>query len=159
MKPVVYVETSVVSYYTARPSRDIIVRAHQETTRRWWPYAKERFELVVSELVVLEAREGDPDASQKRLKAIEGMPILLITPQQREIADRYLADLPLPEKANRDALHLALASLQAVEYLVTWNCTHIANEIIRRSLAIINVALGLSTPIICTPKEMLEKQP
>jgi len=155
-KPVVYVETSVVSYYTARPSRDYVVRGHQETTRQWWPRAGERFQLVVSELVIDEAGAGDPEAARKRLQTIRGLPLLFVTPQCSEIADCYVKDLPLSKRMARDALHLAIASLHGVDYLVTWNCTHIANALIRRKLAEINGFLNLSTPIVCTPEEMME---
>ena len=108
--------------------------------------------------MVLEAKGGDRDAAEKRMRTIEGLPVLLVTPRNTEIAERYVADLPLPEKAARDALHLALASMNEVDYLVTWNCTHIANALIRRSLADINEALGFPTPIICTPEELSEEE-
>jgi hypothetical protein len=156
MRPTVYVETSVISYCTARPSRNLIIHAHQEITCRWWEWSKQHFELLVSELVILEAKEGDPEAAEKRLKMIEGLPIILAKSRHTEIADRYIADLPLPGKAARDALHMALASVQGVDYLITWNCTHIANKHVRCGLEKINAVLNLPTPQILTPKEMFE---
>ena len=156
MKPTVHVETSVISYYTARPSRDVVVLGHQETTRQWWPRALERFQLVVSEVVLSEISEGDQQAAGERLRAVEGLPRLPLSPQCDEVAKRYLKELPLPGRAVRDAAHLAIASVYAVDYLVTWNCGHIANALIRRRLAETNGTLALATPIICTPEEMME---
>jgi predicted nucleic acid-binding protein len=155
-KPTVYVETSVLSYYTARPARDVILRAHQEITGRWWKSAAQRFLLVVSEITILEAREGDPEAADKRLRAIAGWPVLALTKWCDEVGKRYLEESLLPECAVRDALHLAIASVHAVDYLVTRNCTHIANAMIRRNLAETNQALRIVTPIICTPEELRE---
>ena len=157
MKPIVYVETSVVSYYTARPSRDIVVLAHQKITRAWWVRARDRFDLVVSEIVVAEASSGDPVAAEKRLNTIADLPALPLTEHSREVARHYLGALPLPPKAERDAAHLAVACVNAVDYLVTWNCTHIANALLRRRLTETNSALGLATPVICTPEELMEE--
>ena len=154
MKPTVYVETSVVSCYTARPSRDIVVLAHQEITRRWWERARERFTFVVSELVVQEVKAGDPQTAKSGLQAIEGLALLEHTPLCDEVAERYLGELPLPEHA---ALHLATASVHAADYLVSWNVAHVANALIRKNLARTNASRGLSTPIICTPEAMQEE--
>lgn len=154
MKPVVYVETSVVSYYTARPSRDVLVLAHQEITRQWWPTAQERFGLAVSDLVLLEAGADDPEAASARLKAIESFRVLSANDDCDQLAEVYTQQMFLPERAARDAAHLAIASVYGVDYLVTWNCAHIANALIRRKLAEINASRGVSVPIICTPEEM-----
>lgn len=154
MKPSVYVETSVVSYYTARPGRDIIVLAHQEITRQWWEQARERFRLVISELVMAEVGAGDPEAAAKRLSVVKNIPLLHLSEKCREVAKYCEKVLPLAKDAVADAAHLAIASVYSVDYLVTWNCLHIANERIRRSLGEVNRGLGLGTPIICTPEEM-----
>jgi len=157
MKPTVYVETSVVSYYTARPSHNPIAREQQEITQQWWPHAARRFRLVVSEAVLLEVRVGDPQAAEKRLKAIKDFRILSVSEFCRAIANHYEKVLPLPKDAAADAMHLAIASVHGVDYLVTWNCTHLANALVRRALAETNSSMGLVTPIICTPEEMLEE--
>jgi len=155
-KPVVYVETSVASYYTARPSRDIIILARQEITRQWWEFASQSCHLVISEAVVLEVNQGDPLAASKRAEAIRELPRLPSSLRTEQVTEHYLRELLLPAKAGGDAAHLAVASVHGVDYLVTWNCAHLANESVRRSLARINDSLGLATPIILTPEEMLE---
>jgi hypothetical protein len=95
-KPVVYVEASVVSYYTARPGRDVVVLGHQEITRQWWPRALDRFQLVISEVVLSEISEGDQQAARQRLRAVEELPRLPMSPECDEVARRYLEELPLP---------------------------------------------------------------
>jgi len=157
MKPTVYVETSVVSYYTARPSRDIWLLERQEITRRWWASAPDRFRLVASEMVVLEIGLGDSSAARKRLDAIRELPVLAQTERCDEVGKWYLKELPLPDDAARDAIHLAIASVYGVDYLLTWNCAHLANASLRRKLAEVNERLVLPTPIILTPKELMEK--
>lgn len=150
-----YLETSVVSYLTARPSNDIITAAHQLITIRWWSLRRTGFELVASELVVEEARRGDPDAAEKRLAALEGIALLGITPAASELAGSIVRAHLLPFKAFPDALHIAVAAVHAVDYLLTWNCSHIANaEILPRVTDLVEEA-GLDMPFVCTPEELL----
>ena len=154
IKPRVYVETSVVSYLTARPSRDIVVLGHQETTRAWWGSSLPFYEAYVSELVHLEAGRGDVVAASERLKAIAQFPVLAISERARELAEHYIREIPLPVKANADALHLAVATLNRMDYVVTWNCEHIARGRVKRCLEEINRTGGLAVPTICTPEEL-----
>ncbi len=156
MKESVYLETTVVSYYTAKPSRDIIVLAHQEITRQWWPKAIKKFEIFTSEIIFEEASMGDPNAAQKRIKEIESFPHLELNNMVEEMAKVYMERLEIPEKSLRDAAHIAIASVHNIDYLVTWNCAHIANGEIIKKLIKINEAFRVHTPVICTPEELTE---
>ncbi|MHC9539188.1 MAG: type II toxin-antitoxin system VapC family toxin [Vulcanimicrobiota bacterium] len=156
MGATVYLETSVVSYLASKTSRDIIVLAHQQITRDWWASAPERFEMYISQIVIEEASLGDPEASQKRLSIIKNYPLLALNSKVEEVAALYIKELEIPPKALRDAVHLALASVHTMDYLVTWNCAHIANGEIIRKLINTNTNLGICTPVICTPEELME---
>jgi hypothetical protein len=155
MKPTLYLETTIPSYYAARPVRDVIVLAHQEITRTWWERRLPLFDVYISPVVLEEVRQGDAEASRKRLESLSPFPVLDATSAVEQLADTYMARLALPGKALRDAAHLAFACGYDMEYLVTWNCAHIANAEVRRQLIMINAELGLQTPIICTPEELM----
>ena len=131
MNPSVYVEISVVSYLTARPSRDVVVAAYQEITRQWWRGARSRFVLFASELVIAEASTGDPDAARARLDIIETIPRLGATAAATELARNLLDFGAVPRDAGDDAAHIAIAVTNGVDYLVTWNFRHIANATMR----------------------------
>lgn len=150
-----YLETSVVSYLTARPSADIITAAHQLITTRWWSLRRAQFEVVTSELVLEEAGRGDADAAARRLAVLEGIPRLGITQDASELAWSIVRAHVLPTRAFPDALHIATASIHAVEYLLTWNCSHIANaELLPRVTNMVEAA-GFNMPFVCTPEELL----
>jgi predicted nucleic acid-binding protein len=154
-----YLETSVVSYLTARPSMNIITAAHQLITTRWWSQRRADFELVLSELVLEEAARGDADAAAKRLEALEGIPVLGVTSDVSDLAWSIVRDQLLPEKAFPDALHIAVASVHAVDYLLTWNCSHIANaELLPRVTKLVEET-GFNMPFVCTPEELLGDSP
>lgn len=157
MKEKVYLETSVVSYYTSRPSNHIITLAKQRITEQWWPVALERFDIFVSETVLEEAGDGDPGAAAKRLAAIDDFPLLDIDEEVQNVYQTYLEHLPIPPNALRDATHLAVASVHGMDYVVTWNCTHIANGEIIKKLIRINSERGISIPVIVTPEELMEQ--
>ena len=157
-KPTVYVETSVLSYYVGKRSRDPIVLGHQLTTHQWWEDAAERFRIFVSQMVVDEAKRGDSKAAALRLKAIVKFPKLAIKKEARELAKVYLMELPLPPTARADALHLAVASVNQLDFLVTWNCHHIANGAIMKALPEVTAAHGYASPTICTPEELLNEK-
>ncbi|HKH46577.1 MAG TPA: type II toxin-antitoxin system VapC family toxin [Thermoanaerobaculia bacterium] len=153
--PRLYLETSVVSYLTARPSTNIITAAHQLITARWWAERRADFELLISELVLEEAARGDADAAAKRLEALEGLSLLRVTAAVSDLAGSILRAHLLPAKAFPDALHIATASVHAVEYLLTWNCSHIANaELLPRVTALVEDT-GFNMPFVCTPEELL----
>lgn len=153
MKPTVYIETSIPSYLTAWRSRDLVMAANQEVTKEWWEN-RDQFDLYISALVLQEAGAGDPDAAQKRLEQLEGIPELDITEQVEQFADILIKRVPLPEKARIDALHISVATLNGMDYLLTWNCSHIANAVLRPKIEAVCRELGYEPPTICTPQEL-----
>lgn len=156
MKQSLYLETSVISYYTALPVRDIIVLAHQEVTRQWWPRAIRRFRIFISEVVIEEIKLGNPRAAEGRLKETANFPHLALNSEVERLAQVYIKRLAIPKKSLRDAVHLALCCVHNIDYLVTWNCGHLANGEVIRKITRINDSLGIHTPVICTPEELLE---
>jgi predicted nucleic acid-binding protein len=156
MKPSVYIETSVVSYLVSQDSRDILVLAHQQVTRTWWQTRLPEFRGFVSPVVLEEARAGDREQAQKRSEVLNRFEVLQARDDVESLAARLMADLRLPPNALRDAAHLAFACVYELDYLVTWNCAHIANAQIVRRLTRLNAIAGIWTPTICTPEELLE---
>lgn len=126
MKRKIYVETSVISYLTARPSKTIIGAAHQQLTLAWWEKSAQ-YDLMVSEVVIRECGAGDSESAKKRLDVVRNLPLLLITDQAIKIAEALINEKIVPLKAIEDALHIAIATAHGMDYLVTWNCRHIAN--------------------------------
>ena len=154
-KSKVYVETTVISYLAASPSRDIVVAGHQETTRVWWSRL-DRFELFVSQAVVEEASHGNASAAARRLVLLEGIPVLGLNAEIDAIANQLLRANAVPAKARIDAVHIAVAAINRMEYLLTWNLTHIANAAIRGKIEQTCRGAGLQAPVICTPEELTE---
>lgn len=154
MKRKIYVETSVVSYLTARPSKTIIGAAHQQITLAWWELRSD-YELLVSQSVWQECAAGDPVAAQKRLAVLEGIPVLSVTQDMIRLAEALIEQAIIPARAIEDALHIAVSTLHHVDFLLTWNCRHIANPVIQEKIAVYLEQLGLFLPIICTPEELL----
>ncbi len=156
MRLTAYIETSVVSYLTARPSRDVVIAAYQEITREWWLHAPDRFDLVASELVVAEAGAGDPNAARLRLEALKTVALLDATPEAERLA-QALVDLgAVPHRAAEDAVHIAIAATNGGDFLVTWNFRHIANAAMRARIEHACRQEGYEPPVICTPNELME---
>lgn len=156
MKETVYVETSVFSYLTARPSNDLRSMANQNTTVEWWESQRSNYSVFASDLVISEASQGNPDAAERRLAAIADLPLLQISENVRVLAQALIESHALPEKAEADAYHVAIAAVNGVTYLLTWNCTHIANAHTRPKIEITCRTLGYEPPVICTPLELME---
>ncbi len=156
MKQKAYIETTIVSYLTAWPSRDIVIAGHQQVTRQWWDSAADRFDLAASQLVIDEASAGDEDAARYRLAALAHVLLLDATDEALLLARQLLQDGAIPEKAAEDAAHIAIAVTNGVEYLVTWNCRHIANAIMRPQIEAVCLGAGYEPTIICTPEELKE---
>jgi hypothetical protein len=156
MKPKVYIETSIPSYLTARISNDLRVAANQNTTIEWWETRRHCFELFISEFVTAEASLGNLEAAQKRMETITDLPKLAVTEAVKMLAKTLISDGPIPPKAEIDAYHIAVAAVNGVEYLLTWNCTHIANAIMRPKIEEVCRQQGFEPPIICTPQELME---
>lgn len=151
----VYVETSVLSYLTARPSRDLLAAARQQITREWWDTHRARFEVYVSPLVDQEAKRGDPDAARHRVVVLADLRTLEIVEAAYELAASLIADGALPPLAEDDAAHIALATVHGMDYLLTWNCRHIDNAETKPIMRSVCAARGYSCPEICTPEELM----
>lgn len=155
----VYVETTFVSYLTAWPSRDLIVAGHQQITHDWWNMRREDFELCNSQLVLQEASEGDAEAANERLAILATMTMLEIKEDAVSLAEELVQAGALPAKAENDALHIAIAAVHRIPYLLTWNCRHMANATMRAQIESVCASKGFKAPIICTPEEMMEVKP
>lgn len=150
-----YLDSNVISYLTARPSRDVLTLGHQQVTREWWESQRHAFDLHVSELVLFEIGRGDMAAAESRLAFVRDLPILRITPEARSLADEIFRATTLPDKAAADALHIALAAVNGMDFLLTWNCTHIANGVVLKIVNAVCRGSGYEPPIVCTPEELL----
>ena len=156
-KPKVYVETTVVSYLTARQSKDVIVAGHQQTTRDWWKTCHDRFELVVSPLVLQEASRGDPEAAQERLRVLSTLTLLDVPENSVVLAQNLVNSGAIPQNSAEDALHIAIATTNRIEYLVTWNYRHIANAIRQQLIAEVCQKADYQPTVICTPEQLMEE--
>lgn len=150
----VYIESSVISYLTARPNRDVVIAGRQTVTEEWWAERRQDYDLYISPLVIEEISGGDATAAQARIAAVASLPSLSILPPAEQIANRLLAVKALPENSERDALHIAIAATQCIDYLLTWNFKHI-NNATTRALVINTVAEeGYVCPTLCSPEEL-----
>ena len=155
MKPTLYIETTIPSYLTSRPSSDTVVAGHQATTKRWWEKRKDKFEIFVSQLVLDVVSQGDQIAAAERLSVIAEFSELTVTASVNRLAKRFLQDGVIPEKASTDAAHIAVCAVHGIDFLMTWNCTHIANAAIQRKLKKVCEEERFSFPLICTPEQFM----
>jgi hypothetical protein len=153
--PSTYLETTIPSYLTAWRSPELVMAARQEITRDWWDNRRNEFDLFVSQLVIDEASAGDSDAVARRLDILEGIPLIEPLAGTDALVEALIQDLSLPARAAADAVHIALAVVNGIDFLLTWNCTHIANAANRSIIELTCHALGYSAPVICTPEELL----
>lgn len=151
-----YIETTIVSYLTARPSRDVVVAGRQALTADWWASCRERYDVFVSALVVDEAGDGDAEAARARLTAIAGVPALNVDDESLALANLLVDAGPMPKEYPEDALHIAICAVNGIDYLVTWNCAHLANAVLRRQVERFLEKQGYACPGICTPEELME---
>jgi hypothetical protein len=159
MQPTVYIETSIVGYLTSRRSVSLVTAGNQELTHEWWAGHRERFQVYVSAYVVAECASGDEHAANDRLSAIADIPQLAVSDAVSELAIKLMNGVPLPEKAEVDALHISIAAVHGIEYLLTWNCKHIANASLRPRIETVCRIAGYEPPTICTPQELMEIWP
>jgi hypothetical protein len=152
----VYLETTIVSYLTGLPSRDVVLTAHQQLTAEWW-HGRHRFDLFVSEAVLQEAAGGDRDGGARRMDALQGIGVLEVTAEVASLARALVAGHAVPATAAVDAVHIAVATVNGMDFLLTWNCTHIANAATRTRIEQVCRAAGLVAPVICTPEELMEE--
>ena len=154
----VYIETSIPSYLTAKPSRDVRATAWQQITSQWWEQENPKYTLYTSELVLAEAGAGDPAAAERRLDSLQDIGILAVSDDAKILAARLVADGGVPVNAEVDALHVAIATVHAVDYLLTWNCRHINNAATKPIIRSICAVAGFTCPEICTPLELLTEE-
>lgn len=155
MKETIYIESSVISYFTSKPSRDLVIAGRQEITREKWPKILDSFELYISVLVIQEVEQGDSNAACKRLDAISDLPVLPVSDEAEKLASILIKDGPIPDKNPEDALHIAIATANGIDYLLTWNFTHINNAQMKSKIISIIENNGYRCPIICSPEELL----
>lgn len=155
MSETVYIETSILGYLTARPSRDIVVSANIQITREWWDTRRSDFQLYSSQAVVKETSQGDAAIASQRLEILRNFSLLDLNQSVLDLAEQFLGRSNLPAKADVDAVHIAAATVHGMDYLLTWNCKHIANAQIQGKLAEISLDFGYELPILCTPYELL----
>ena len=155
MKQKLYIETSVISYLTSIPSRDIIIAAHQQITYDWWSNHRDEFDLFSSQIVIDEAEAGDTEAAQKRLTKLNKIALLEVTNEIINLSETLMDKKCLPPKAVVDSLHISVASIHNMYFLLIWNCKHIANAKMRPLIEKVIFDNGYIAPIICTPEELL----
>jgi hypothetical protein len=158
MKSKVYIETTIISYLASKPSRDLITAAHQQITHEWWETRLADFEVYISQFVLDEAGAGDADAAARRLALLGTFPLLDATPEALDLARALVERGAIPPRKAADAAHIAVATVHHIQFLLTWNCTHLANAEILTQVQAICAALGYVTPIVCTPEELLGGQ-
>ena len=151
----IYIETTIPSYLTARPSRDIVQAARQQLTREWWDVERRNYDLCISQIVLDEVAAGDAAAAHRRMAVIDTLPLLDLTFEVDGLAETIMQSGLLPASASRDAVHIAVTAVHQVHFLLTWNCRHIANATIFRDLQHIIMSAGYDVPVICTPEELL----
>ncbi|MBF0182134.1 MAG: type II toxin-antitoxin system VapC family toxin [Magnetococcales bacterium] len=157
MKPKVYLETSIISYLAARPNRDLVVAAHQQITAEWWDKSRRRFDLYTSELVIREAGAGDPKAAARRLEFLAGLHGLTIDEGALSLAKVLVESGAVPLQAAEDALHIAMATMNGMDFLLTWNCKHIANAAMWPRIDAVCRAQGYDPAAIATPEQLAEE--
>ncbi len=154
---IVYLETSVISYLAARPSKDPLVAGQQQVTRDWWDKERHLYRLFISQTVLREASLGDPVVAKRRLAFVEGIELLGLDEGTYQLAGDLIARHAVPEKARTDALHIAVAAVNGVDYLLTWNCKHINNAHTRKLINSVCADGGYEPPVLCTPQEIMEE--
>jgi predicted nucleic acid-binding protein len=155
MSETVYIETSILGYLTARSTKDLILAANIEITKDWWESRRNAFTLYTSEAVLEEVAQGDTEIAAQRLEILRDFPLLALNQAVQDLAAQFLARSSLPPKAKVDAIHIAAATIHGMDYLLTWNCKHIANAQIQGKLAEISLDFGYVLPILCTPNELM----
>ncbi|BAU11759.1 hypothetical protein LEP3755_22620 [Leptolyngbya sp. NIES-3755] len=155
MSETVYIETSILGYLTARSTDNLILAANMEITKNWWNSRRTAFALYASEAVLDEAAQGDAEIAAQRLEFLRDLPLLALNQAVQDLAVQFLTRSSLPPKARVDAIHIAAATVHGMDYLLTWNCKHIANAQIQRKLAEISHDSGRQLPILCTPNELM----
>jgi hypothetical protein len=156
MKRSAYLETTIIGYLAMRSSRDVRVAANQLSTREWWDDHRPDFDIFVSQFVLDECDQGDPTAADERRIYLKNIPVLDMNQAVEQLADAISMELQIPPKARIDAFHISMAAVHGVQFLLTWNCKHIANPEHRPRIERACRDRGIEPPLICTPFDMLE---
>jgi predicted nucleic acid-binding protein len=131
------------------------VAGHQQVTRDWWENRRSAFEVYISQLVVQEAQAGDPEAADRRLAILAGLPLIDVTSSAVVLAGTLVERRVIPRNAAADAMHIAVAAVHGIEYLLTWNMSHIANAELRPMIERVCRTAGFEPPVLCTPEELM----
>ena len=150
----IYIESTIPSYVVARPARDLLQAARQQLTRDWWDLKREKHELFTSQVVIDEITGGEVAMATQRLAVMAGITLLGSTEEAETLTQRILDSGLLPTDADRDAAHIALATVHRMDVLLSWNCRHIANAAIQARLRELAAKSGLTLPVLCTPDEL-----
>ena len=150
----IYIESTIPSYVVARPARDLIQAGHQQTTKDWWDLKREQHELFTSQVVLDEIASGDKEMARQRIALMAGIPILPVNAEAESLAQGILDSGLLPRGADRDAAHIALATVYELDILLSWNCRHISNAAIQSRLRDLAGKSGFTLPVLCTPDEL-----
>jgi hypothetical protein len=156
MKPTVYLDTSIIGYLTMWPPHRADLQARHELTRRWWTDYRNGFDLFVSDVVIIEASAGDLSAATDRLKLLADMPLLPVNEATAALAKQLVTTAAIPPKALRDAAHVAISATHGMRFLLTWNCTHLANDELTHKIEVVCAAAGFTAPRILTRQQLLE---
>lgn len=151
----IYIESTIPSYVVARPARDLLQAARQQLAKDWWEFERNKHELFTSQVVLDEIAAGEPAMARERLNLVVDLKLLDVTEAAKNLTKSILASRVLPIEADRDAAHIALATIHEMDMLLTWNCRHIANATIQKPLRKLVEAPGFTLPVICTPDELM----
>ncbi len=159
MRQRVYLETSIIGYLAARPSRDLVLVAHQAVTRQWWDDRRKLFDVYVSQIVLDEAARGDDEAARRRLDLLLEVPRLRVSEEAIALGRALVETHAIPRESAEDAFHIAIAAVNGMDYLLTWNCRHIANAELIPAICETIEQRDYDAPIICTPNELMGAEP
>ncbi len=154
----VYIESSVISYITARPSRDVVTSARQAITIEWWETYRDLFDVFISELVLEEIGTGDLQAASNRLAIVENIPVLVATDSAKELAKALIVENAISASSAEDALHISIAAVQGIDFLLTWNFKHINNANMRDKITQVVNHLNFRSPMLCSPEELINER-
>jgi hypothetical protein len=150
----VYIESSIISYLTSRPSRDVVISARQIITENWWLSQRNNYDLFVSALVIQEISKGDPEAAERRLNAVADIPLLGASQDTLLLAEALLVGAAVPKTSEGDALHISIAAASGIDFLLTWNFNDINNAHTKAAISAVIEAYGFACPILCSPEEL-----
>jgi predicted nucleic acid-binding protein len=154
MKRSVYIETTIPSFYHEVRAEPVMI-ARREGTQRWWTAEARRYDLFTSAIVLAELEEGDYPGKEEAIRLVADLPLLDVVPEIERIVQAYAARQLMPRADLGDAYHLAIASYYGMDFLLTWNCRHLANANKVQHLRVVNTELGLAVPIVTTPDLLL----